>query len=128
MALPQTNITVFRLGLAITLVIIMYLSTTQFEYPVVENINDKVSHILAFYVLALFGDFSFPEHKFDPGKIFLLLAYGLFIEIIQYFLPYRTFSLLDLLADAVGLVLYSLSLPALRGAPLLRRRWDSKAY
>lgn len=128
MSLPRSNIISFRLALAAALVVITYLATTQLDYPAIGNINDKVSHILAFYVLALLGDFSFPEHKFDPGKILLLLAYGLFIEIIQYFLPYRTFSLLDLLADAIGLVLYSLSIPVLRGTPLLRRRWDSKAY
>lgn len=128
MSLPRSNIISFRLALAAALVVITYLATTQLDYPAIGNINDKVSHILAFYVLALLGDFSFPEHKFDPEKIFLLLAYGLLIEIIQYFLPYRTFSLLDLLADAIGLVLYSLSIPALRGTPLLRRRWDSKAY
>lgn len=32
-----------------------------------------------------------------------LLAYSIAIEIIQYFLPYRTFSLLDILANLAGL-------------------------
>jgi VanZ family protein len=35
-----------------------------------------------------------------------LLGYGLAIEIIQYILPYRSFSLLDLAADAFGLLAY----------------------
>ncbi len=32
-----------------------------------------------------------------------LLVYSIAIEIIQYFLPYRTFSLLDILANLAGL-------------------------
>ena len=35
-----------------------------------------------------------------------LLAFGLFIEVVQYFLPYRQFSLLDLAADGIGIWLY----------------------
>lgn len=34
----------------------------------------------------------------------MLLAFGLQIEIVQYFLPNREFSLLDVVADGVGIV------------------------
>jgi len=33
----------------------------------------------------------------------LLFLYSFFIEIIQYFIPYRDFSLLDLAANGLGL-------------------------
>jgi VanZ family protein len=36
----------------------------------------------------------------------LLLGYGLLIELIQRELPYREFSLFDLAADALGILLY----------------------
>jgi len=35
----------------------------------------------------------------------LALVFGAFIEIYQYFLPYRVFSLFDLAIDAAGIVL-----------------------
>jgi hypothetical protein len=35
------------------------------------------------------------------------IGYGLFIEIYQHFLPYRSLKLDDLIADAVGVVVFS---------------------
>jgi VanZ family protein len=126
MGLSRLNIIGFRLTLLATLIMITYLATTYIHYPVIEDIHDKVGHLLAFYVLALLADFSFPDSRLNLSKTALLLGYGLFIEIIQYFLPGRMCSLYDLTADALGLVIYWASLPALKYVPLLRRRWDSK--
>jgi VanZ family protein len=108
----------------VALIAITHLATTRIQYPVVENINDKLNHILAFYVLALLVDFSFPQDKFVVSKVLALLGFGLLIEVIQYFLPYRTFSLYDLAADGGGLTVYWFSLPTLRYVPLLRCRWN----
>jgi VanZ family protein len=124
MGLPQNNIITFRLALVAALAVVMHLATTQMNYPVVENMNDKVNHILAFYVLGFLADFSFPRKKFGLSKVLSLLGFGLLIEVIQYFLPYRSFSLYDLAADAAGLAVYWASLPALKHLPLLRRRWN----
>ena len=35
----------------------------------------------------------------------LALVFGVFIEVYQYFLPYRDFSIVDMAIDAVGIVL-----------------------
>jgi VanZ family protein len=128
MGLSRLNIIGFRLTLFATLLMITYLATTYVNYPVIENIHDKVGHLLAFYVLALLADFSFPDSRLNFSKTSLLLSYGLFIEIIQYFLPGRMCSVYDLTADALGLGMYWASLPALKYVPLLRRRWNSKRY
>jgi VanZ family protein len=68
--------------------------------------NDKINHILAFYVLAFLTDISFPALKFSWLKIFTLIAYGLGIELIQLFSSSRSFSFYDLLADAIGICGY----------------------
>lgn len=128
MGFSRLNIIVFRLTLFATLLMITYLATTYIRYPVIENIHDKVGHVMAFYVLALLADFSFPDTRLNLSKTALLLSYGLFIEIIQYFLPGRMCSLYDLTADALGLMMYWASVPALKYVPLLRRRWNSKRY
>jgi VanZ family protein len=125
MPLSRTNIIAFRLALVATLIVITHLATTQAEYRGVEDINDKVSHILAFYVLCFLEDFSFPRDRFNIFKVISLLGYGLLIEIIQYFLPYRTFSLLDFGADVIGIAIYWLSLPALRHIHILKDRWNT---
>jgi VanZ family protein len=125
MGLPRTAVTAFRLSLIAALMIVTHLATTSLLYPVLEDINDKVGHSSAFFVLAFLADFSFPHDRFGLSKVFALLSYGLLIEVIQYFLPYRTFSMLDLAADGIGIAVYYLSLPALRHVPLLRRRWKT---
>jgi VanZ family protein len=128
MGLSRFNIILFRYTLFATLLMITYLATTHIHYPVIEDIHDKAGHLLAFYVLALLTDFSFPDSRLNLSKTALVLGYGLLIEIIQYFLPGRLCSVYDLTADALGLMIYWASLPALKYVPLLRRRWKSERY
>jgi VanZ family protein len=123
MSLPRSSVVAFRVCLSIALVVIMYLATTPRSYPLVEDLNDKVSHILAFGALALLGDFSFPTEKFGIKKFLWLLSYGLLIEFVQYFLPYRSASLLDLIADCLGLGIYRMFYRYLMHVPILRLRW-----
>jgi len=63
--------------------------------------EDKVQHFLAFSVLAsLIGSF------WDMRGIrltFLLLSYGLLIELLQMFIPGHIASFLDMLANLVGI-------------------------
>lgn len=125
MSLPRTNIIAFRLALFAAVIAFTHLATTPLNYPAVVNINDKAGHMLTFYVLALLQDFSFPDKRFDFYKALPLLGYGILIEIIQYFLADRTFSLLDLASGVVGLTVYRFSLPGLKYVPLLRRRWNA---
>ena len=124
MNLPSRKIVVFRAMLLMALIVITHLATTSTQYPVVEDISDKANHILAFSVLALLIDFSFPSREFGLAKVSVLLGYGLAIEIIQYFLPYRTASLFDVVADAAGLLVYWFSLPVLRQVPWIQSRWN----
>ena len=124
MNLPSRKIVVFRAMLLTALIVITHLATTSEQYPVVEDISDKANHVMAFYALALLLDFSFPDRKFGLAKVSALLGYGLAIECIQYFLPYRSASLYDLAADTAGLLVYWFSLPVLRQVPWVRSRWD----
>ncbi|PKL35146.1 MAG: VanZ family protein [Spirochaetae bacterium HGW-Spirochaetae-1] len=74
--------------------------------PGTESINDKILHGVAFFVLSLLGSIAY---KNSPVSLVLYLAvYGFLIELIQYFLPYRTFALSDLLADIIGIILFLL--------------------
>jgi VanZ family protein len=113
MPVPRIPTGVFRAILAVTLVVILYLSTTQQEFAIIDDTNDKVKHVLAFYVLAFLADYSAPNVSFNRNKVVMILGYGLLIEVIQYFLPYREFSLFDLAADGIGIAAYALSRPVL---------------
>ena len=77
---------------------------------------DKLVHVTAFLLLAFFADAGWPQLGFVRAKYLSLLAYGIGMECVQHFIPRRSFELLDILADASGLLLYGVLL-----LPLLRR-------
>lgn len=112
-----------RALLIVTITLVTYLATTPVDHPIVEEFNDKVKHIAAFYTLGLLLDFSFPESPYRLHKVAALLSYGFLIEIVQYNLPHRHFSWMDLTADLVGVLSYGFTGPLLRHVPLLRKRW-----
>jgi VanZ family protein len=112
--------------LAVALVVITYLATAPADYPpLLDQISDKLEHLLAFYGLALLTDFAFRGTDFGLAKALPLLGYGLLIEFLQSFVPYRDVSLWDLTADALGLIAYGASVPLLRRTPLLTARWSA---
>ena len=65
--------------------------------------SDKLKHALAFGVLALLLQESYLF--MIPIAISILFGIGLFIETVQWFLPYRDASFWDLIADGVGVAL-----------------------
>ena len=107
MAISKRGVIAFRLLLLLALVVNTYLTTTELA-PMLEQVNDKLGHILAYFTLALFADGAFPSKSFSWHKWVPLMLYGLGIELIQSQIPYRQFSGWDLVANGGGLVLYGL--------------------
>ena len=88
----------------IALVGVEYLATTSRHIPLVESLWDKFNHFFAFAVLYVLLSFGFVTLRFWH-KAVLLLLFGMQIEIVQSFLPSRYFSLLDVVADSIGIVI-----------------------
>jgi VanZ family protein len=68
---------------------------------------DKVSHFAVYAVLAAALSLWFPGEKRGRLRVFMLIAciasvYGIIDEIHQYFVPGRTCSPWDWIADALG--------------------------
>ncbi len=126
--MPYPLQTLFRIGLFLGLTVGTWLATAPADSTSSMGFDDKLAHLLAFVALAICLDFSFPD---SPGGFWrwkgpALMAYGFLIELIQYQLPTRSFSLADFVADVLGLLIYVwLLLPIARRTPLLRRRWES---
>jgi len=121
----RKNTTLFRILLAAALLIIIHLATTKTEYPLVSEIYDKLNHLFAFLALAFLADFSFPGSSYNLKKILPLLACGLLLEVLQYFLPFSEFSTLDMLADLAGLMIYRACIPVVKKLPFLKGRWEN---
>lgn len=88
----------------INLLIIEYLALTPQHIEIVEGFWDKQNHFMAFFVLYLLFSFAY-KNLTTVEKTIILLFVGFQMEIIQYFIPGRFFSLLDIVADGVGIVI-----------------------
>ncbi|MFT6388068.1 MAG: VanZ family protein [Cellvibrionaceae bacterium] len=100
-----------RFQLMFLLCLLFFLGVVKITASVNESVDDLVMHFLAYMVLMCSGLFAFP-HRMYTAKLFsVFLTYSIFIECIQYFLPYRSFALLDIFANSAGLLVgISLSL------------------
>jgi len=86
------------------LVISWLVVAPQDELPPVR-LWDKAAHVLAFAALMLLCAVAYRK-RFSLARIAMLLfIFGVGIEMVQYLLPYRQFSLLDMLANSVGILL-----------------------
>ncbi len=95
---------IYRILFFICLISIEFLATTTMKIEVVESIWDKGNHFIAFFVLYILLSLSYKSLTIRV-KVLLLVAYGLHIEIIQSFIDGRYFSLLDVVADCVGIAI-----------------------
>lgn len=125
--MPRSHLLVYRALLVVWLTAITYLALTGDQNPLtalLSEVNDKIAHITAFYLLALFFDFSFPNNGLNANKVAVLLAYGALLELAQLAGGARDPSFYDFLADTAGVLLYAASIPLTRRLPLLARRWQ----
>ncbi|MFN2361766.1 MAG: VanZ family protein [Marinobacter sp.] len=100
----------WRAILVISATAIAYLATTSEPYPVPSASNDKLNHVLAFLQLTVVTRLAWPGLSrlwIAPG----LLAFGVAIEVVQAQLPYRTFAVADIYADAAGIAIGLLPCP-----------------
>jgi len=91
----------------ITLMLLgIWVATEKLEFPPDVNINDKLIHIVVFFGFAVLVDLSSSRKPFWLWKGLPLLGYGIAIEIMQYFTPFRSFSVMDMIADFAGILIY----------------------
>ncbi len=94
-------------AVVITLMILgVWYGTANLEWPEEFNWNDKVIHAVVFFGFAVLVDLSSSRKPFWLWKGLPLLIYGVAIEVMQYFTPFRSFSIMDMVADFAGILLY----------------------
>jgi len=94
--------------------------------------EDKILHAFGFLILFIVGYLAlcldvFPRSRFPSWPLMLLNAliwsgYAFFLELGQRYLAYRQFSVDDLIADGVGMLLGLVILMLLRPQRRLARR------
>ncbi len=93
----------FKISFVLLLVVIEFLATTTHSIPVVHSIWDKAKHFSAFFVLYFVLSMAFVQLRVWY-RMALLLFFGIQIEIVQSFISGREASLLDVVADSLGIV------------------------
>ena len=86
------------------IVAVSYLALAPIPPPSVDLGWDKLNHVAAFAALTISALLGFPASRINQGKLlFLLLAYGGLIEVLQLFVPGRACEWTDLIADTLGI-------------------------
>ena len=93
----------FRLILVISILLISILSIQEIEIQSSVSFSDKLLHFFCFLYLTILSWLS----RIISTELWLyviVLAYGILIEIIQIYIPYRSFEFLDIFADFLGIL------------------------
>ena len=96
----------WRIVLILLLLTIAWLAFSPNPPPEASTGWDKMNHLLAFSVLAACASFAWAGTRWRFAWVTLaLLAYGVFIEVVQTQIPGRSGEWPDLLADSLGIAI-----------------------
>jgi len=109
-----------RAVLALSLVIITVLSLVPVRGSLAVDIWDKAQHAGAYLYLTLLVWGASAHRHLTLRHVALLMAYGIGIEAAQACLPWRSFSFLDMMANASGIAMGGAVLGLLHTAGLRR--------
>jgi VanZ family protein len=93
----------WRIVLALLAIVITWLALVPVPPPQADFGWDKLNHVAAFAALAAVAVAAFPRRT--GFIVAALMAYGVFIEIAQSFIPPRSGDWHDLVGDAVGVAI-----------------------
>ena len=100
--------TLYRVNFFLSLLLVTYFSAVPASsipnIAALSFLTDKMIHALVFLYLSFIGLNCY----FDISKLMLLgmiFSFGLVIEIIHFYHPYRFFEIPDLIANLIGILL-----------------------
>ena len=98
------------MALLVALLAITTLSLMPVRDIPVTTFWDKLDHWLAFFALSFLANHAFPSRSFWRHLAPALLVYGIAIEVAQSFTPDRQADGFDVIADAIGILIYGVLL------------------
>ncbi len=87
------------------LIVIYYSLVPQVEFPVDFWNADKAYHCAAYGWLAILPMMGFTVRRLAISAALSMIILGILLEVGQYFIPGRSFSLLDIAANTIGVLL-----------------------
>lgn len=111
------NKTVYKVAFFIVILLLMLTPVLPEElkaFFTFLELTDKMEHFIAFFLLSFLLNRASSTITHRLRNVVALSTFGLFIEMMQHFIPNRSTSLYDLLADMAGIftfqVLFSIYL------------------
>ena len=104
----------FQLMFATILFLSLYLSLSPAVQTVPMLFSDKLVHVISYFVLMLTFDFSLKSGELILLKAVFVFLYSCAIEFAQGFVPGREVSLLDISANAAGVIAFMMCVPILK--------------
>ncbi len=78
------------------------------------NLGDKANHFIAFFTLSFLLNRASSTTHVRIRNALSLLTFGIMIEILQSFTQYRDADLKDIIADAIAILTFQISLTIYR--------------
>lgn len=95
----------FKIAFYLAIFVGCYMAFTPVNGGIQTKVNDKTLHALGFFIMAVMAQLAHPKAKFIILALGLA-CFGFIIELIQAYLPYRSFSMWDWGADVLGVAIY----------------------
>jgi hypothetical protein len=86
-------------------IVIRYSLIPRVEFPIDFWNADKLYHCTAYGWLAVLPMIGFANRRLALSAALSMIILGVLLEIGQYYIPGRTFSLLDIAANSLGVML-----------------------
>ncbi|MCZ2355644.1 MAG: VanZ family protein [Bacteroidia bacterium] len=99
----QFTLRLWQIIFGIYVLIITVLATWPISLPEIPG-GDKTNHIMAFAVMIVLIKQAWPKGHWMLHLLCCFL-YGILIEVMQSFLPFRVASIGDIIADIVGILI-----------------------
>ena len=93
----------FRIALGISILFVTALSVQEIDIQSSVSLSDTFLHFSCFFYLTILSWLSRIIYK-ELWLYVIVLAYGILIEIVQIYIPYRSFEFLDIFADFLGIL------------------------
>ncbi len=113
----------FKAIFYLAVIVVLYKALTPNQEALLDFYqSDKVLHIIAFFTLSFLLNRASSSIKRRLRNMISLLAFGIFIEILQSFTGYREVSFWDIVADLIGIVLFQCTYSLLKALQIYKRQ------
>ena len=76
----------------------------KIQPQITANFIVSTNHLYAFLILSIIGTLTFPKKNQFSKLSFYLIFLSILLEILQYFIPVRSFQFSDLFGNLLGVI------------------------